>query len=109
MTKQYPQELERRAVRLVLKTRDQYRTESAASRSIGAKLGIGPESLRNWVRQAEVGAGARTGTTTEESAQASRSAVAGSEAASRASPAVGLEQGRGISPDKPKPSPPMPH
>ncbi|MFB7091160.1 IS3 family transposase [Streptomyces sp. NPDC056296] len=69
MAKQYPKELKERAVRLVLETRDQYKTESAAIRSIGAKLDIGPESLRNWVRQAEVDAGARTGTTTEESAQ----------------------------------------
>ncbi|WSA04903.1 IS3 family transposase (plasmid) [Streptomyces sp. NBC_00841] len=69
MAKQYPKELKERAVRLVLETREQYKTESAAIRSIGAKLDIGPESLRNWVRQAEVDAGARTGTTTEESAQ----------------------------------------
>ncbi|MET7354110.1 transposase [Streptomyces mirabilis] len=69
MAKQYPKELKERAVRLVLETRDQYKTGSAAIRSIGAKLDIGPESLRNWVRQAEVDAGARTGTTTEESAQ----------------------------------------
>ncbi|MFD4759498.1 transposase [Streptomyces sp. NPDC058439] len=69
MAKQYPKELKERAMRLVLETRAQYKTESAAIRSIGAKLGIGPEFLRNWVRQAEVDAGARTGTTTEESAQ----------------------------------------
>ncbi|MER5699002.1 transposase [Streptomyces mirabilis] len=69
MAEQYPKELRERAVRLVLETRDQYKTESAAIRSIGAKLDIGLESLRNWARQAEVDAGARTGTTTEESAQ----------------------------------------
>lgn len=34
-------------MRPVLETRDQYRTESAAIRPIGAKLGIGLESLRN--------------------------------------------------------------
>ncbi len=69
MAKQYPKELKERAVRLVLETRDQYKTESAVIRSISAKLDIGPECLRNWVRQAEVDAGARTRTTTEESAQ----------------------------------------
>ncbi|MDJ0347669.1 IS3 family transposase, partial [Streptomyces sp. H10-C2] len=68
MAKQYPKELKERAVRRVLETRDQYKTESAAIRSIGAKLDIGPESLRNWVRQAEVDNGAKPGTTTEESA-----------------------------------------
>lgn len=39
MTKQYPKELKERAVRLVLETRDRYKTESAAIRSIGAKPG----------------------------------------------------------------------
>jgi transposase-like protein len=56
--KRYPQELRDRAVRLVLETRDQYPSLNQAIHSIGAKLGAGPESLRNWVRQAEVDAGA---------------------------------------------------
>ncbi len=33
---------------------------------IARQLGIGVESLRGWVKQAEVGGGARTGTTTAE-------------------------------------------
>lgn len=44
MAKQYPKELKERAVRLVPETRDQYRTESAAIRSIGAKLGAGRQA-----------------------------------------------------------------
>jgi transposase len=56
-------------VRLVLESRDRYKSEHAAIRSIAAKLDVGPESLRHWVRQAEVDAGGRPGTTTEESAQ----------------------------------------
>ncbi|MFF7249421.1 IS3 family transposase [Embleya sp. NPDC008237] len=69
MPKHSPRDLKERAVRLVLETRDQYKSEHAAIRSIAAKLDVGPESLRNWVRQAEVDAGGRPGTTTEESAQ----------------------------------------
>ncbi|MBV6703452.1 transposase [Kitasatospora aureofaciens] len=68
MRKPYPSEVRERAVRLVLETRDQYETEYQCIRSIGAKLDVGPESLRKWVRQAQTDAGTRPGTTTEESA-----------------------------------------
>jgi transposase len=57
-------------VRLVIEHRGDYQTEYAAIRSIAAKLGIAtPETLRSWVRQAEVDAGQRPGTTSEESAE----------------------------------------
>jgi transposase len=70
MPKQYPRELRERAVRLVIEHRGDYQTEYAAIRSIAAKLGIAtPETLRSWVRQAEVDAGQRPGTTSEESAE----------------------------------------
>ncbi len=36
---------------------------------IGRQLGIGTESLRNWVRQAEIDGGVRLGTTTEDKAR----------------------------------------
>jgi transposase len=68
MPKQYPKDVRERATRLVIETRDQYKTEYEAIRSIGAKLGVGAETLRKWVRQAEIDAGARPGTSTEESA-----------------------------------------
>jgi transposase len=71
--KQYPRELRDRAVRLVAEHRDQYETEYAAIRSIAAKLGIAtPESLRKWIRQAEVDAGQRPGVSSEESAEIRR-------------------------------------
>jgi len=66
----YPPELRERAVRLVLESTDQYSSEWAAMTSIAAKLGIrGPETLRKWVRQAQVDGGVRTGRTTEELAE----------------------------------------
>jgi transposase len=72
-TKPYPRDLRERAVRLVLETEDQYPTRTQAMRSIAAKLGIGSvESLRNWVRQAEVDAGSRPGVTSEESEEVRR-------------------------------------
>jgi transposase len=73
MPKQYPRELRERAVRLVAEQRDQYETEYAAIRSIAAKLGIAtPESLRKWVRQAEIDGGQRPGVSSEESAEIRR-------------------------------------
>jgi transposase len=50
-----------------------YDTEFAAIRSVAAKLGIGSaETVRKWVRQAQVDAGTRPGTTSEESAELKR-------------------------------------
>jgi transposase len=70
MPKQYPRELRERAVRLVAEHRDEYQTEYAAIRSIAAKLGIStPETLRKWLRQAEVDMGQRQGVSSEESAE----------------------------------------
>ena len=73
MSKQYPKELRDRAVRLVVEQRGQYESEYDAIRSIAAKLGIGSaESLRKWVRQAEVDAGARPGMSSDESTELRR-------------------------------------
>jgi transposase len=70
---QYPVELRQRAVRLVAESKSEYESEWAAIGSIAAKLGIGTaETLRKWVRQAEVDAGARAGVSSEESAEIRR-------------------------------------
>ena len=58
---------------MVIEHRAEYETEYAAIRSIAAKLGIATaESLRKWVRQAEVDAGQRPGTTSDESVEIRR-------------------------------------
>jgi transposase len=75
MPKQYPDEVRRRAARLVVEHRGEYETEYEAIRSVAAKLGIGSaETLRKWLRQTEVDAGARPDVYTEESAELGRPA-----------------------------------
>jgi len=70
MSHRYPQELRERAVRLVAESREEYESEWAAIASVSAKLGIGSsETLRKWVRRAEVDAGQRPGVTSQESAE----------------------------------------
>jgi transposase len=69
----YTPELRERAVRMVIESRPDYEHETAAIRSIATKLGITtPESLRKWVRQAEIDGGVRQGKTTEEIAEIKR-------------------------------------
>jgi transposase len=73
MPKQYPKDLRDRAVRLVREHRGDYGTEWEAIGSIANKLGIGSaETLRKWVRKAEVDEGARPGVTSDESAELKR-------------------------------------
>ena len=66
----YSAELRRRAVAMVADVRSEYDTEFAAITSAARQLGIGSaETLRKWVRQAEVDAGKRPGTSREEAAE----------------------------------------
>jgi transposase len=62
----YPAELRERAVRMVFETIEQSGERQGAVARVAHSLGIGVESLRNWVRQAEIDRGARAGLTTEE-------------------------------------------
>jgi transposase len=73
MPKAYPRELRERAVRLVIDHRADYETEWEAIGSIAKKLGIGSaETLRKWLRQAEIDGGLRPGLTSEETAEVKR-------------------------------------
>ncbi len=53
-----------RAVRLVQEHRGEYPSLWAAVESIAPKIGCVPQTLLDWVKQAEVDAGARPGVTT---------------------------------------------
>jgi transposase len=64
----YPLELRQRAVRMVAESKVDYGSEFEAIQAVATKLGIGSaETLRKWIRRAEIDAGERPGTTTEES------------------------------------------
>ena len=63
----YPREVRDRKVRVVLEHRGEYPSEWAAICSIAAKSGMTAETLRKWVRQAEIDGGRRPGVTPEES------------------------------------------
>ena len=62
----YPQEMRERAVRLVFDHQDEYDSQWAAITSVATKLGMTPETLRKWVRRAEIDEGQRPGLTTTE-------------------------------------------
>lgn len=69
-SRRYPPELRERAVRMVAEISDQHESEWAAMTEVARLLGVGTaETVRKWVRQAQIDAGSRAGTTTEESAE----------------------------------------
>ncbi|MGE9784224.1 IS3 family transposase [Janibacter sp. G368] len=72
MPKKIDPELKARAVRLVMEHRGEYPNLTAASQAVAKQVGVGKESVRRWVIQADVDAGRREGTTSEESAEIKR-------------------------------------
>lgn len=72
MPKKIDPELKARAVRLVMEHRSEYPTTTAAVLAVSKQVGVGKESLRRWVNQAEVDAGDRSGVTSVENEEIKR-------------------------------------
>jgi transposase len=65
-SRRYPPEVKERAIQLVLATMQQQGERHGVVSRIARQLDIGPETLRHWVRQAEIDNGTGPGLTTEE-------------------------------------------
>ena len=59
-------EVQERAVRMIEESRGEHESQWAAIRSVAAKLGCTTETLRRWVRQAEIDHGKRAGVTSSD-------------------------------------------
>ena len=68
----YPPEQRAKAVRMVVEATPEYPSQWAAIESVSGKIGVSSETLRKWVRQAEVDGGQRPGLTSDEAAEIKR-------------------------------------
>jgi transposase len=64
--RKYPDELRERATRMAVEPRADPLTKQGAIARVAEQLGMHPETLRNWVRQAERDQGLRAGPSTDE-------------------------------------------
>jgi transposase len=64
--KRHPVELRERAVAMVFELRAESGESRGSLARVGERLGINPETLRNWVERAEIDGGQRPGTTSDD-------------------------------------------
>ena len=67
--RKYPEELRERAVKMVVEIRAREGKGRGELARVGRQLGVHPEALRGWVRQAEIDNGTRPGITTDDAAR----------------------------------------
>jgi transposase len=67
--RRYSEELKQRAVRMVFQLREETGEKQGSVKRVADQLDIGVESLRSWVKQAEVDGGRRAGTTSADAAE----------------------------------------
>ena len=68
-TRRYSEAEKERAVRAVRQLRKELGSDHGTIKRVAEQLGIGVESLRGWVKQAEIDEGVKPGTTTAEAAR----------------------------------------
>lgn len=69
MPRKFDDATKERARRLIAAQAAELGSVTRACEVVGAKLGIGKETLRGWARQAQIDAGTRAGATSEEITQ----------------------------------------
>jgi transposase len=72
MPKKISPQLKERAVRLVTEHRAEYSSTTAAAAAVARPLGVGKESVRRRVVQADIDGGVRAGLSSEEHAEIKR-------------------------------------
>jgi transposase len=72
MPKKISPEVKARAVRMVREHQQDYPSVTAAALAVAKQLGLGRETVRRWVVQAEVDGGGRPGVTSEDHAEIKR-------------------------------------
>jgi transposase-like protein len=72
MPKRIDPALKARALRLVTDHQQEYPSQSAAIVAVARQVGVGAESLRRWVVQAQIDDGTRAGVSSEENEEIKR-------------------------------------
>ena len=67
MPKRIDAAVKERALRMIADHRADYPSDTALAEALATKLGVGRETVRRWLVQADVNAGARPGVTSDES------------------------------------------
>jgi transposase len=68
-SKRYPPEMRERAVRMVQQSIEESGERWGVISRVARQLGVGEQTLRNWVERSEIDTGKRPGTTTEDKAR----------------------------------------